>query len=330
LRAPQLSIDELNYLGQAFNRMLSRFSQRLEKQKAAEQEIMRLNQDLEEKVAKRTHALQLTNKELIDTLEQLHLYQGQVLEREKLLRLGDMVAEISHELNSPLGLGITTATTIQQSLHELKQSMQQSELSQRQLTEFLEQLDEACRILTRNLQRAGELIESFKHVAVDQCSEQDRTFNLKSFLNEVLLTLKPHLKKTRHQVHLFCPDNIVINSKPGALSQIIINLIQNSLQHGFQHIEQGNITISAAINSLQQLELVYQDDGCGMSDEIKKQVFAIYFTTAKDRGGSGMGMYLVQNIVYQLLGGELYLETSFNHGITLTIKIPTKMKDSFT
>ncbi|TCI04800.1 HAMP domain-containing histidine kinase [Corallincola luteus] len=321
LRAPTLEVQELDFLGNAFNRMLSRVSRRLEKQQQAEQEIRQLNQSLEDKVTERTFALKQANSELLQTLEKLHLYQGQMLEKEKLHKLGQMVAGIAHELDTPLGLGITTSTSMQQALSELKHSLEHGELSQRRLNQFLSLSDEAFNILTRNLQRACQLIESFKHVAVDQCSEQDRTFEVHHFIDEVLLTLKPKLKKSRHIIEVICDQELTITSKPGAISQILINLVLNSLKHGFKDISQGTIVIQVTMDK-DYLTVIYEDNGRGMSQEVKAQVFSPYFTTAKESGGSGLGMYIVQSLVQQVLGGKLELETEPEQGIRLKMMIP--------
>ncbi|MFD2096354.1 sensor histidine kinase [Corallincola platygyrae] len=321
LRAPKLALQELDYLASAFNRMLARIERRWDKQQQAEQEVRTLNQNLEEKVAERTQALKQANAELLQTLEKLHLYQGQMLEREKLHRLGEMVAGISHELNTPLGLGITTSSSLQSSLKEVKAKIESGELSHRQMDEFIAHSSEAFNILERNLKRASDLLESFKHVAVDQCSERDRSFNLHHFIHEVLLTLKPKLKSKQHIVEVTGDSDLEVVSKPGALSQILINLVNNSLLHGFKHIEQGTISIATDIQA-NSLVLTYEDNGCGMSKEISDEVFSPYFTTEQNNGGSGLGMYIVQSLVQQVLGGEIELRTEPGQGIWLKILVP--------
>ena len=176
-------------------------------------------------------------------------------------------------------------------------------------------------IIYRNLNRAADLISSFKKVAVDQSSEDTRTFNVKELLNEVLLTLRPQLHSLPYIIDIDCPDSLNITSKPGPINQILINLIMNSVIHGFEGKDQGRISITVMSLS-NQLNILFKDDGVGVNESIKHKVFEPFTTTKRGEGGSGLGMHLVYNLVTQALGGSILLNSELNQGVSIEINFP--------
>ncbi|WP_233009588.1 HAMP domain-containing sensor histidine kinase [Rheinheimera faecalis] len=321
IRVPAMEITEFHNLGRAVNTMLDRTEQQITKLRSAESEIRQLNQDLEQKINDRTLALKTSNQDLLNTLSTLHQYQNQIVETEKMASLGQMVAGVAHEVNTPIGLGVTASTLMQDKLAEIQKAFDDKKLTSNQLAKFLSDSAENLGIIYRNLERAANLIRSFKQVAVDQSNDNRRYFNMHQLLNEVLLSLRPNLKKTQHQVILNCDEHLELESKPGPISQILINLIMNSLIHAFEHMEQGTMTISVTLAN-SRCYLHYQDNGAGVPENIKKRIFDPFVTTKRGEGGSGLGMHLVYNLVTQALNGKIQLESSLDHGIDIQIDFP--------
>ena len=327
VRAPAADIEELHMLGRAINNMLDRIEQQFNKVQQAEQEIRQLNQGLEQKINERTLALKSSNQDLLNTLETLHQYQNQIVETEKMASLGQMVAGVAHEVNTPIGLGVTASTLMQDKLTDIQHAFDEKKLTSNQLQKFLSESKENLGIIYRNLERAASLIRSFKQVAVDQSNENRRQFNMLQLMNEVLLSLRPNLKKTQHLVELQCDPTLEIDSKPGPVNQILINLIMNSLIHAFEHIEKGQISIKVKVVQ-SRCFIHYSDNGAGVPEHIKKRIFDPFVTTKRGEGGSGLGMHLVYNLVTQALNGKISLESSLGHGVDIQIDFPVVVKAS--
>jgi len=327
VRLPNMEIEELQALGRAVNNMLERIEQQINKLQQAEQEIRQLNQGLEAKINERTLALKTSNQDLLNTLETLHQYQNQIVETEKMASLGQMVAGVAHEVNTPIGLGVTASTLMQDKLTDIQRAFDDKKLTSGQLSRFLSESKENLGIIYRNLERAASLIRSFKQVAVDQSNENRRQFNMLQLMNEVLLSLRPNLKKTQHQVLLSCDPHLIIDSKPGPINQILINLIMNSLIHAFEQIEQGTISIDVKVE-VDRCLIHYSDNGSGVPEHIKKRIFDPFVTTKRGEGGSGLGMHLVYNLVTQALNGKIALESALGEGVDIIIDFPVIVKSS--
>ena len=321
VRAPTAPIKEYNMLSRAFNTMLDRIEQQISKLQLAEQENRQLTLSLEQKIAERTDALKTSNQELLNTLATLHQYQNQIVETEKMASLGQMVAGVAHEVNTPIGLGVTASTLLQDKLADIQRAFDEKKLTSSQLAKFLSESKENLGIIYRNMERAASLISSFKRVAVDQSNENRRQFNMQQLINEVLLSLRPNLKKNQHQIIVNCPAELELDSKPGPINQILINLIMNSLIHAFEHIEQGEMTIDISVQD-SNCQLIYTDNGAGVPESIKKRIFDPFVTTKRGEGGSGLGLHLVYNLVTQALNGKIQLDSTLGHGIRISINFP--------
>ena len=320
-RIERLPIIELDILAQNINILLNRTEKHINKKDEKHQQTLLQNSTLAEKVQARTDALKESNQELLSTLEKLHQFQSQLVETEKMASLGDMVAGIAHEVNTPIGLGVTASTLMNDRLKEIKQAFEDKSLKSSQLKKFLTQGEENIGIIYRNLDRAAKLISSFKKVAVDQSSVDTRVFNIKELLEEVLITLKAKLNKSNIVLTIDCPEDLIIESKPGPINQILINLILNSILHGFENQPHGTITISV-MHLSDQLHLIYKDDGIGIKESIKTKVFEPFTTTKRGSGGSGLGLHLVFNLVTQALNGHIDFESSEGLGATFSITFP--------
>lgn len=327
IRAPIAPIKEYNMLSRAFNTMLDRIEQQISKLQQAEQENRRLTLSLEQKIEQRTDALKTSNQELLNTLATLHQYQNQIVETEKMASLGQMVAGVAHEVNTPIGLGVTASTLLQDRLADIQQAFDEKKLTSSQLAKFLSESKENLGIIYRNMERAASLISSFKRVAVDQSNENRRQFNMLQLINEVLLSLRPNLKKTQHQISVNCEPELELDSKPGPINQILINLIMNSLIHAFEHIEQGEIQITVSVEN-NNCKLLYADNGAGVPESIKKRIFDPFVTTKRGEGGSGLGLHLVYNLVTQALNGKIQLQSTLGQGIQIQIDFPVIVRSN--
>ena len=267
------------------------------------------------------HEAQNKASQLAESLSELQQAQQQLVESEKMASLGGLVAGIAHEINTPVGIGVTAASSLQERVTRLRQVFDDKTMKRSDLQQFMDGAQEGVGILLGNLQRAAELVHSFKQVAVDQTSDSPRHFKLKEYLDEVLLSLRPQLKKTQHAVNVDCPAELELYSYPGSLSQVITNLVTNSLIHAFGPDEVGTINISARLEG-GRVQMKYSDDGRGISAEHLEKIFEPFFTTRRGQGGSGLGMHVVYNIVKQRLGGQIACDSEPGKGTRFTISIP--------
>jgi signal transduction histidine kinase len=282
-------------------------------------ESLRLaNTQLEQRVQERT-------RELTNTLNELRDTQGELVRQEKLATLGGLVAGIAHEINTPLGICVTATTHVQGELRNWRKKLEAGTLDGNQLRAIFDELDTAMRILDNNTRRGAELVHSFKQIAVDQSSGKQRTFDLAEYLDEIVLSLKPKLKHSFAKVRVECPADIRMDSFPGALSQVVTNLIMNSLQHGFDGRTQGSIRVTAALDG-DEVRLDVVDDGIGMSAADLKRYFDPFFTTKRSSGGTGLGAHIVYNQVTSVLGGAIRAESRPGEGLKVHMRLPRSLR----
>jgi C4-dicarboxylate-specific signal transduction histidine kinase len=285
-----------------------------------------LNHELESRVEQRTQALDQSNRELHESLHELRAAQEQLVHAEKMAALGGLVAGVAHEINTPLGIGVTAASYLEQETKRLGVELEEKRLTEESLHRFRQSALESCQLILRNLMRADKLVKSFKQVAVDQSSEQRRRIDLLAYLQEIMSSLHPSLKRTQHVVDIQVPEGVTLETYPGALYQIIVNFVLNSLMHGFAGRNDGHITLSAQRNG-EQVVLRYRDDGVGMPDEVRKKIFEPFFTTRRGEGGSGLGMHIVWNLATQVLQGSIQVESAPGHGTAFELKFPALLND---
>ena len=285
----------------------------------AEEELKKLNQELERRIEARTADLEVSNRALRETLKLTKETQQQLVESEKLVALGSMVAGVAHEINNPLGISITAASHLEQKLKDLSDNIL-AELDPKN-ADILGVLVESLQIVQSNLKRASDLVTGFKKVAVDQSMEERRIFNLKDYLNDVMIGLWPELKKAVINVSIKCPEELEIETYPGPLSQIFTNFVLNSVRHGFEGRKKGAISIEV-IRTARALSIVYKDDGKGIPAEMISKIFDPFYTTARAKGGSGLGLHIVYNIVTNTFKGTIQCESGQDKGTTFTIQIP--------
>ncbi len=261
-----------------------------------EKELKTLNQNLEQTVEERTFQLQ-------NNLHQLKSAQQQLINSEKMALMGELVAGVAHEINTPLGIGVTASSALWSKVDEMEKLYQSDNMTEEDFHGFIEYLKESSGLILVNMQRASELIQSFKRVAVDQSSDVTRYINFGSYLKDVVRSLKPQWKK--HNIELAESEKLEIETTPGVWSQILSNLILNSIHHGFRedHVS-GTIRIGYTVRG-KELELSYQDNGSGIPDDLLDKIFEPFFTTRRHEGGSGLGMHIVYNLISYKLKGTI-------------------------
>ena len=294
-----------------------------ESRRLSQEELDQRNAQLQQEVKERQFAeqqLQEKAQQLEQTLINLQQAKSQLIQTEKMAALGRLVAGVAHEINTPIGIGITAASLLVEKTESFSQLFKSGMMKRSDLDRFLEITQQGSQITLTNLDRAAELIQSFKQVAVDQSSESKRVFNLSQYLEEILRQLSPKLKGI-HQVTVQCDRKIILNSYPGAFSQIVTNLVINSLSHAYMLDQRGNITIKI-YQTDQDFIFEYTDDGQGIPAEHLSKIFEPFFTTKRGQGGSGLGLHIVYNLVTQKLDGTIYCESQPNRGARFIIKLP--------
>ncbi|MFC5530941.1 sensor histidine kinase [Cohnella yongneupensis] len=259
--------------------------------------------------------------ELKQAMEIVQQTQKQLVESEKMVALGNLVAGVSHEINTPIGIGVTAVSYMDEKSKEFLAMYAANKMKRSDLEEYLRMIQDTTGMIQTNLFRASELIRSFKQVAVDSSAQTKRRFKLKAYIQEVLVSLQPNLKKTKHHVSVTGPEEIELFTDPGAISQLFTNLIMNSLIHAYQADDEGRIEIRLSEHN-GKVTLRYSDDGKGMPPEVVDQIFNPFFTTNRGGGGTGLGMHIVYNLVVQSLGGTIACDSQLGQGTAFTIQIP--------
>ncbi|KAB8061843.1 ATP-binding protein [Janthinobacterium violaceinigrum] len=302
-----------------------------------ERELQRHRAHLEELVAERTAALtqakehsEQTNCELAAALENLSITQEELVRRDKLAALGALVAGIAHELNTPIGNGLVVATTMAERTREIQASFLDG-LRRSELGAYLTQASEADAIMLRNLQRAADLVSSFKQIAVDRASSQRRHFLLRQFIAELMLPMSTPLKAAGLHLTQDVPDGLAMDSYPGPLGQVLSNLLENCLRHAFEGRSGGKIAITArGSDDGQTITLSIADTGVGIAADALAHVYDPFFTTKLGSGGSGLGLHVAHNIVTGVLGGHIDAtsSTGADSGTTFTLQLPAAAPQS--
>ncbi|GAB1544316.1 hypothetical protein NUACC21_69920 [Scytonema sp. NUACC21] len=255
--------------------------------------------------------LQEKNDYLTQTIYSLKATQTQLIEAEKMAALGNLVAGIAHEISTPIGTGITVASTLKNETAAFEVEVEKGGLRKLSLMAYLSKAKRSSQLLLSNLQRAGELIQSFKQVAVDQTYLEKRVFYVKQYIEETLVSLTPQLSKTQLSLKVSGDDSIEIDSYPGAFSQIVTNLVMNSINHAYQPGQHGHLCFELTQQN-NRLLVSYTDDGCGIPPENLSKIFEPFFTTGRSYGGSGLGLHIVYNLVTQKLQGTIRCESGLD------------------
>jgi signal transduction histidine kinase len=297
---------------------LTELRQRHEAQTQVEKELVRLNLKLEKNIKKRTTELEEEKVQKGEAVQQL-------IQSERMASLGSMVAGVTHEINTPIGNNVTVASSLKSQVEALQQKFESGALKKSDMSAFMSSCLDATEIIEKNCFKASELMGGFKRVAVDQASMRRRKFSPRESVQEVLTTMHHKLKKTNHNITLNMSEDVWVDSFPGPFDQVITNLVDNSLIHGFEGIADGEITISSSPeekDGVAGLKMTYADNGKGIPSNIIDKVFDPFFTTKADSGGSGMGLYLIKSMVEESLGGVIEIDRDYADGARYQIWLP--------
>ena len=308
---------ENNLLKEAFTRERIELLNLLCSQAAISLENAHLYQNLEQKVQERT-------QELSETLEELKSTQKKLVESEKMAALGNLVAGVAHEINTPVGTSITIASNLAAKTQDFAHSIAQGKLKRSVLNNYLDTAQQSSQLLLQNLKRAGELVNSFKQVAVDQSNLEIRKFKVKEYIQEVLVSLAPQLKQSDHQIQVSGDENLMIESYAGSLAQVVTNLVINSLIHGYPEGKNGKLHFEVYAY-LEGIKVIYSDDGCGIPKENLARIFEPFFTTKRNQGGTGLGLHIVYNLIIHKLQGSIEVESQIEQGTQFTIILPIQI-----
>jgi signal transduction histidine kinase len=248
--------------------------------------------------------------------------QRYLIETERLAALGRLVAGVAHELNSPVGISLTVASTLAQRCAKFAGQIVSGPVRRSTLSEFADTTGDAANQLVTNLQRAGELIQSFKQVAVDRSHADRRTFDLRLATEQIVASVRPGLPKPRNSLTVEMPSDVTLDSYPGAYGQVLTNLIFNAVTHGFADGAGGSMLIKAHLLGAEQVEISFADDGVGIAEDVQRHVFDPFFTTRRAEGNTGLGLYIVHNLVTEQLGGRITLASAPGQGTTVCLMLP--------
>ena len=276
-----------------------------------------------EETKKAREAAETAAQELSQALENLKATQAQLVEAEKMAALGGLVAGVAHEINTPVGVDVTAASLLEEKTSAFRDLYQVGQMKRSDLEKYLDLASQSSTMILNNLHRAAELIQSFKQVAVDQSSEERRPFAVKAYLDEILLSLHPKLKRTQLALEIHADDHLTLDSYPGVFAQIVTNLVMNSLIHAYEPGEPGRLVFDLKKEN-GRLIFEYADDGRGIAKKHLGKIFDPFFTTKRGQGGSGLGLHIIYNLVTQKLGGTIHCESEVGVGTKFVIEVPVK------
>lgn len=257
----------------------------------------------------------------------LQAAQESLVQSEKLAGLGGLVAGVAHEINTPIGIVVTGASALDSATVQIRKTLSEGTIRKSEIAAYLETAGESARLITSNAQRAAHLIQSFKQVAVDQTSDHRRQFRLRDYLNELTTSLQPSLRKAHATIKIVCDDNVVMDSYPGLLAQVLTNLTMNAITHAFTGEAQGHIGIDAqAVGD--SVSITFRDDGRGIPAEHLGKIYDPFFTTRRGQGGTGLGLHIVFNIVTKQLGGTIVAQNNSDKGASFNLCIPRVTPDA--
>ncbi len=267
--------------------------------------------------------LRASKEKAENALAELSEAQKNLIDAERLAALGGLVAGVAHEVNNPIGISLTVASSLARRTQTFDAELKsQTPLRRSRLEDFVQSCLDASNQLVGNLQRAGELIQSFKQVAVDRSNAERRPFELLEATEQIVASLRPVLKKSPVAVDIDIPEGIVLDSYPGSYGQVLTNLFLNAATHAYADGRAGTITMTARPRGSDDIEIVFSDDGVGMTPDVLRQAFDPFFTTRRSEGGTGLGLHIVYNLVTQQMGGRMMLESRPDAGTTFRIIIP--------
>ena len=276
-------------------------------------------------IGRREQDLRQAKQQADQALIELQKTQADLIQAEKLASLGQLVAGVAHEINTPLGIALTSATLLGDEVKRLNALATTGRLPKGDFLRFVDRATESSQLLYGHLTRAADLVHSFKQVAADQASGERRRFELKAWLHDLVVSLGPLLRKSGHRIAVDCRDDLMVDSYPGALAQILTNLVMNSVVHAYDEGQAGTLRIAVEEPQAGLLRLAFSDDGRGIAPSIRAKVFDPFFTTGRSRGSTGLGLHIVYNLVTRTLLGRIELESAPGPGTRFVIEVPVSV-----
>jgi signal transduction histidine kinase len=263
---------------------------------------------------------------LSHTLENLQNMQEQLIQSEKMASLGTLTAGVAHEINTPLGIAVTSTSSALESTQKIRGNFDNNKLTRSEMEHYFDGMEKASNLNTNALERVIELLNNFKQVAADQMVGEEREIDLVNYIEEVMSTLSAEMKRFRVNYKYSGESEFIITTIPGALAQVITNLVTNALKHAFEDKSVGNIVIELSKTEDNNAILLFKDDGHGMTQHVLDNIFEPFFTTKRNSGGTGLGMNIVYNIISQKLQGTIKIESALKEGSNFYITLPKKLK----
>ncbi|MDO8608381.1 MAG: HAMP domain-containing sensor histidine kinase [Phaeospirillum sp.] len=284
--------------------------------------LVRVSDRLQAQLATVNHELGKRKAEAEQALDDLKSAQESLVQAEKLASLGALVGGVAHEINTPVGIALSCASHLADATQDIKKLFEADDIGVDDFKRYMATAMDTTSLILSNCERAAQLIRSFKQVAVDRTSSERRDFDLCAYIRETLASLGPHLRQAGHTVSIDCPGGITMTSYPGALSQVLSNFVMNSLVHGFEPGQIGEIRIEVDQVEPDQVRLTYADTGRGIPDQNRGRIFDPFFTTRRGIGGSGLGLHIVYNLVTGPLGGNVSVESPAKGGTAFVVTVP--------
>jgi signal transduction histidine kinase len=286
--------------------------------------LVKVSDRLQAQLSSLNHELARRRAEAEQALSDLKAAQESLVQAEKLASLGALVGGVAHEINTPVGIALSCASHLADSTAQMRRLYEADDIGADEFDRYMATVTDGSDLILSNCRRAAALIGSFKQVAVDRTSAERRRFDLGATLNETMASLGPNLRQAGHEVTIECPSGLVMDSHPGALSQVLGNFVMNSLVHAFEPDQPGRITIRVDQPQPDQVRIVYADSGKGIPAQNRGRIFDPFFTTRRGSGGTGLGLHIVYNLVTGPLAGTIILESS-TPGTAFVLTLPVSV-----
>jgi signal transduction histidine kinase len=283
--------------------------------------LVKVSDRLQGQLANLNHELERRRTEAEDALARLEETQANLVQSEKLASLGALVAGVAHEINTPVGIALSCASHLDDAVREMRRLFEADDIAIDEFERFMATAGDTSRLVLANCERAAALIRSFKQVAVDRTSAERRPFDVAASVRETMSSLSPGLRLGGHTVELDCQPGVSVDGFPGALSQILTNLVMNSVVHAYEPGRRGRLSLVVRLEG-ELVRLVYSDDGKGIPETNLKRIFDPFFTTRRGSGGAGLGLHIAYNLATGPLAGTLSCDSTVGHGTTFTVLFP--------
>ncbi|PWC32514.1 HAMP domain-containing sensor histidine kinase [Azospirillum sp. TSO35-2] len=301
-----------------FNALIAAF----ERSTREQQRLVRVSDRLQGQLNDANRELERRRTEAEAALDRLREAQEAMVQSEKLASLGALVAGVAHEINTPVGIAVSCASHLADATAAMRRRAEEGELSKGDFARYLGTAIDTTDLILGNCERAAQLIAGFKQVAVDRASAVRRRVNLAAYIQDTLVSLQPKLRPAGHGVAVTCPGDLELDCYPGVLSQILSNLVMNALTHAFADGRDGDMAVVVDQPAPDMVRLCFTDTGRGMSEEHRSRVFEPFFTTRRGRGGSGLGLHIVHNLVVGVLKGTIAVDSAVDRGTSFTLLFP--------